>query len=303
MPEHREAPLHRTNNEKICMLQINLNKSEKAHLDIINKRLCQDYDVILIQEPYTTTFNAIRTPTNFRPVFPVHRFASQDQIRSVIWVSRKMDMNSWAAVDIPKTNDITGIQLKGAYGVLTIFNIYNNCTHSRNEAKLQKYIQNNTNLILATDNHHMVWAGDFNRHHPLWDRDEDVHLFTQQANRFAGGLIGLLAAYDLVMALPKEIPTLQHMVTGRYSRPDNVFSTAGISDLITRCEVTPSLRPTSTDHFPIVTNIMLPQERVENTPSLNFREVDWELFRKKLSDKLDTAPNPQHGPYFGNPRV
>ena len=95
------------------MLQINLNKSEKAHLDIINERLCQDYDVILIQEPYTTTFNAIRTPTNFRPVFPVHRLASQDQIRSVIWVSRNMDTNSWAALDIPETNDITGIQLKG----------------------------------------------------------------------------------------------------------------------------------------------------------------------------------------------
>src|ERR1700678_3522763 len=293
MPEHREAPPHRTNNEKIRMLQINLNKSEKAHLDIINERLCQDYDVILIQEPYTTTFNTIRTPTNFRPVFPVHRLASQDQIRSVIWVSRNMDTNSWAALDIPETNDITGIQLKGLYGSLTVFNIYNDCTHSRNEAKLRKYIQDNTNLISATDNHHMVWAGDFNRHHPLWDRDEDVHLFTQQANRLAGGLIGLLAEYDLVMALPKGILTLRHMVTGRYSRPDNVFSTAGISDLITRCEVVPSIHPPSTDHFPIVTNLQLPQERVENTPSLNFIEVDWGVFRKKLTVKLSTAPDPR----------
>src|SRR6202522_1549053 len=293
MPEHREAPLHRTNNEKICMLQINLNKSEKAHLDIINERFCQDYNVILIQEPYTTTFNAIRTPTNFRPVFPAHRLVSQDQIRSVIWVSRKLDTNSWVVLDIPETNDITGIQLKGTYGVLAIFNIYNDCTHFRNEAKLRKYIQDNTNLILATDNHHMVWAGDFNRHHPLWDRDEGVHLFTQQANRLAGGLIGLLAEYDLVMALPKGIPTLRHMVTGRCSRPDNVFSTAGISDLITRCEVVPSIRPPSTDHFLIVTNLQLLQKRVDNTPLIYFREVDWEEFRKKLTDKLSTAPDPR----------
>jgi hypothetical protein len=76
----------------------------------------------------------------------------------------------------------------------------------------------------------MIQAGDFNRHHPLWDNNEDIHLFTQQANRFAEGIIELIAAYNLIMALPKGIPTLQHMVTGRYSRPDNVFSTAGLSD-------------------------------------------------------------------------
>src|ERR1700678_1904678 len=51
--------------------------------------------------------------------------------------------------------------------------------------------------------------------------------------------------------------------------------------------------PPSTDHFPIVTNLQLPQGRVENTPSLNFREVDWGVFRKKLTAKLSTAPNPR----------
>ena len=290
MPEHWEPQGHRDNNAKIRLLQINLNKSEKAHLDIINEQLCQDYDIILIQEPYTTIFNAVRTPTNFRPVFPAHRLTSQDQICSVIWVSRKLDTNNWAALNIPGTNNITGIQLKSPFGTISIFNIYNDCTHSRNEATLPKYIQDNPNIILATDNHHTLWAGDFNRHHPLWDRDEDVHLFTQQANRFAEGLIGLIATYELVMALLKGVPTLKHMVTGRYSRPDNMFSMAGISGLITRCEVVPSLYPTSTDHFPIVTNIQLPQERVDHPPSFNFREVDWDGFRKKLDDRLNRAP-------------
>ena len=293
MSEQQENPQNRNNNETLRLLQINLNKSEKAHLDIINENLSRDYDLILIQEPYTTTFNAIRTPTNFRPVFPAHRFESQDQIRSVIWVNRKMDTNSWAALDITGTNDITGVQLKGPYGLLSIFNIYNDCTHSRNEATLQKYIHDHANLILGTENHHMIWAGDFNRHHPLWDNDEDTRLFTQQAIRFAEGIIELIAAYDLIMALPKGIPTLQHMVTGKYSRPDNVFSTAGFSDRITRCEVNPSLRPPSTDHFPIITNILLPQDRIDTPLSYNFKDVDWEDYGKKLSDKLKTVPNPQ----------
>ena len=59
MPEHQEDSQNRSNNEKIQLLQLNLNKSERAHLDIINKNLSQDYDLILIQEPYTT-FNAIQ---------------------------------------------------------------------------------------------------------------------------------------------------------------------------------------------------------------------------------------------------
>src|ERR1700678_819057 len=122
MSVHQESSqTHRNTNARIRLLQINLNKSEKAHLDIINEQLSQEFDIILIQEPHTTVFNAIRTPANFRPVFPSHRFTSQDQIRSVIWVSRNLDTNSWAALDIPGTNDITGIQLKGPYGSISIF--------------------------------------------------------------------------------------------------------------------------------------------------------------------------------------
>ena len=177
-----------------------------------------------------------------------------------------MNTNNWATLDIPDTNNITGVQIKGPYGSFSIFNIYNDCTHSENEDKLQKYIQDHANLILGTENHHMMWAGNFNRHHPLWDNDEDTRLLTQQANRLAEGIIGLITTYDLVMALPKGVPTLQHMVMGRYSRPDNVFSTAGLSDRITRCEVVPALRPPSTDHFPIITNISLPQEKADVLP-------------------------------------
>ena len=236
---------------------------------------------MLIQEPYTTVFNAIRTPTNFRLVFPVHRLQNQnnEQIWSVIWVNKNLNTGNWTALDIPGTNDITAVQLRGPYGSLSIFNIYNDCTHSRNETALKRYIQVNANTILATEDHHMLWAGDFNRHHPLWDNDEDEHLFTQQAMRLAGKLIDLISTYDLSMSLPKGIPTLQHMVTKRYSRPDNVFSTTKLSDLIIRCDVEPALRPPSTDHFPIITNILLPQDRTEATATFNFREADWAIFQ------------------------
>jgi ribonuclease HI/exonuclease III len=282
-----QAPHNDQENPKsLTILQINLNKSERAHLDIINEKVSEKYDVILIQEPYTTTFNAIRTPANFRQVYPANRPRDEDQIRSVIWVNKRLDTKDWIILDIPNTRDITAIQLKGPYGKLTIFNVYNNCTNSDSQTTLNRYIQRHANTLTRAENHHMIWAGDFNRHHPLWDRDEDEHLFTRQAIRDAEGLIGLLADYEMEMLLPKGIPTLQHMRSKKYSRPDNIFSTPGLQELVSRCEVDASIRPTSTDHFPIITKILLPQEWSNQPPSFNFRETDWDDFRSKLKPRL-----------------
>jgi Endonuclease-reverse transcriptase len=245
---------------------------------------------MLIQEPYTTTFNMIRTPANFRQVFPKSRRHEDNQIRSIIWVNTRLDTKDWIALDIPDTSDITAIQLKGPYRKLAIFNMYNDCTHSRNETALRNYVQRNANILTRTENHHMVWAGNFNRHHPLWDRDEDIHLFTRQAMRDVEGLISLLTDFEMEMTLPKGVPTLQHMRSKRYSRPDNVFSSSRLQDLVTKCEVEPSLRLTSTNHFPVVTHIFLPQERTNTPPSFNFRETDWDTFRKKLKPRIQHTP-------------
>ena len=84
-------------------------------------------------------------------------------------------MKNWTILEIPDTNDITAIQLKGPYGKVSIFNIYNDCTHSRNETILNRFIQKHANTIIGSENHYMIWASDFNRHHPLWDDDKDTH--------------------------------------------------------------------------------------------------------------------------------
>ena len=280
------------NPKKIRIIQINLNKSEKAHFDLINNKLTNDWDIVLAQEPHTTFFQAIRSPPNFRPVFPTDR-GRNAQVRSVIWVNTRLDTKYWKIIDIPDTNDITAIQLRGPYGRLTIFNIYNDCTHSNSEKIIRSTIREKVGEIRKEANDHMIWAGDFNRHHPLWDRDEDTHLFTPAATRKADGLINLLAEFDMEMKLPKGTPTLQHMRSKRYSRPDNVFCTTRLSNMVTRCEVDPKNRPPCTDHFPIATEISLPQERTTEAPSYNFREVDWTDFRKNLEARLKDLNAPQ----------
>ena len=277
MREQRNHPIIQEEHPtKLQILQCNLNKSEKVHLDIINEKVSRNYDIILIQEPYTTSFNAIRTPANFRPVTPRNRNQVDTQVRSVIWVNKQLETKNWKIVDVQDTNDITAIQLSGDYGKVTVFNIYNDCTHSRNKTILQNYLTSHRNSVVNGADTHMIWAGDFNRHHPLWDDDKDTHFFTNQALRNAEGIINLLAEYSMEMALPKGAPTLQHMRirTKKYSQPDNVFCTATLRPYVTKCEVKAQYRPTSTDHFPIVTHIDLPQARIPPDPSYNFKTAN-----------------------------
>lgn len=259
-------------------MQINLNKSEKAHLELINNVKARDWDIVLVQEPHTIGhFNTIRTPTNFRPVFPEDRGRNDKHVRSLIWVSTALKTRHWKIIGVPGSNDITVIQLSGDYGKLTIINVYNDCKSPSVEIALSSFLRRNAENLL-TENSNMLWAGDFNRHHPLWDRDEDVHLFTAQALGSAGRLIAMLADYDMVMPLPKGIPTLEHMVTKRLSRPDNVFCTPGLEDCITSCDVDPELRPPCTDHFPIVTRLTLAQAKSDPNHNFNFRDTDWTVF-------------------------
>ena len=282
MPEQTNNRCHQVTTDNLCILQLNLNKSKKAHLELMNNRLSTKYEIILIQEPHVNIFNNIRTPNNFRPVFPVNRLQNQDTIRSVIWVNKNIDTSNWIALDIPDTNDITAIQIKNTTGIISIFNIYNDCNHSQNEQHLHRYIANNRQKILANPTYQMIWASNFNRHHPLWDDNNDIHLFTQQAIARAGSIIKLLANYTLDMALPKGIPTLQHMVTKRSSRPDNVFITSGLSELITSCEVDPTSKPPYTDHFPIITKLQIPQKSANTQISYNFKTTDWTAFKQNL---------------------
>ena len=116
----------------------------------------------------------------------------------------------------------------------------------------------------------------------------------QQAMDQANTLIELITNYDLDMALPKGIPTLCHMVTKRYSRPDNVFVTNGLANLITVCEVDPMSRPPCTDHFPIITNIQLPQLKASTQVIYNFKNADWTAVRGHPPNPVSIMKSDNH---------
>ena len=63
----------------------------------------------------------------------------------------------------------------------------------------------------------MLWCGDFNWHHPLWDEDRNKHLFAVGAAAAVQPLLSLIEDYDMVMLLLKGILTMQLMATKNWT--------------------------------------------------------------------------------------
>jgi hypothetical protein len=277
---------------KLKILQLNLNKSVTANLELINDSLAAHWDIVLIQEPYITFFSSIRTPNRFISVTPTSRGALDSPVRSMIWVNLALSTNNWKILDVPDTNDIVAIELNGSYSRLQIFSIYNAGEHSHSLTTLRQYMQGNRNGLQEQQDCHVLWGGDFNQHHPMWDKDEDTHLFTAKALEDMGELINLVADQEMCMLLPKGIPTLKHMVTKQFSRPDNVFCTNSLANHVVKCDIMPERQPGKMDHYPIVTILELTQERMTTKPLQNFRETDWDEFNTFLGKELTVIPTP-----------
>lgn len=127
-------------NKKLHIIQINLNKSLLVHLDFTNGTLPRDWDIILVQEPYTNPFGTICTPNRFIAIYPESDLGTQEVIRSVIWVNTEISTNNWKALDIPGSKDLTGIQLNGDYRNIMIINIYNCGKNNNTIQKLDHFL-------------------------------------------------------------------------------------------------------------------------------------------------------------------
>jgi len=100
---------------------------------------------------------------------------------------------------------------------LSTTNVYNACENSdtlnrmRELWALRHLLQNDNNAS------NMVWVGDFNRHHLLWDDHNNTHLFTATNMDAASVLINLVETFGMDMPLPAGIPTLKTFRTGSLS--------------------------------------------------------------------------------------
>src|SRR6266481_2377464 len=151
--------------------QQNLNKSDKAHYDLINTPLHKSWDILALQEPYVDKLGKTKENSQWHIVYPTSHLANNVTCRSMMLLNAVLDVNSWMQIHVADTNDITAVQLQTSKGRVTIFNIYNDCRHSNTLKTLRRAIQVNHSRILGRGNDSMIWCGDFNRHHAMWDEE------------------------------------------------------------------------------------------------------------------------------------
>src|SRR6266481_1308585 len=277
---------------RLRIWQQNLNKSDKAHYDLINSPVHKDWDLLLLKEPYIDSFGNTKAMSRWHTIYPSMHLSNDAVTRSVILVNAALDTNAWAQISLEGSDDITIIQFCLPRGRLTIFNIYNNCLHSNTLELISSFMARRSTAIVASEEDHMVWCGDFNRHHPLWDEERNKHLFMASASAATQTLITLLEDNNMVMLLPKGTPTPQSMATKNWTRVDNVFATANTESAVVICNTDPRLRGPGTDHVPVLTTLSFSILSKTEEWQWNFRDVDWGDFREELAKQLCLIPGP-----------
>ena len=113
----------------------------KAQFDLINAPLHKEWDVLLLQEPYIDSFGNTKATSRWHVLYPSSHLADGLTCRSVILVNSSLDTNAWAQVPLEGSNDLTVIQFWLPQGRLTVFNIYNDCTHQNTLTMIQLFMQ------------------------------------------------------------------------------------------------------------------------------------------------------------------
>jgi len=253
-----------------------------AQQHVINSANPNDWDLILIQEPYLNHLSNSRANHHWVVVYPpTHAIEGSARTRSIILVNKNIPSDTYDILPIYSA-DVTGLRLRTQAGEFTLLNIYNSCTDNHSIEKMAEYLRSPARARQGHLSEYMFWLGDFNRHHALWEEDQNQNL--RSSDDMVEPLLDLVADHDMVMALPAGIPTLEALSSGSWTRPDNVWCSSSAIDLTIKCETDPALRPPKTDHLPIVTEI---DSKITRTPESNkrcFKNADWTLFREKLTE-------------------
>jgi hypothetical protein len=219
---------------RLRILQQNSHKSKLAQQYILNTASPEDWDIIAIQEPWLDQFKNARGSSYWRILYPTtHLLDDAPRTRSILMINTNISTDSYVQLDIPNA-DIAAVQFNGDHGTISLFNIYNDCTHNDNLSALSHYLLANPPSPL--DN--MLWLGDFNRHHPLWESVDNHHLNSSEDDLQL--LLDLVRDHDVAMALPSGIPTYESAIHS-WTRPDNVWLSHQALNLLISCNTDPSI--------------------------------------------------------------
>ena len=99
-------------------------------------------------------------------------------------VNCNISTNNWDVINIASYN-ITGVRMHGTFRSLCILNVYNDCGNNGSIEVMERVMKERERAgrlgVVTGEKDKFIWLGDFNRHHPLWDKERNIHLFTKLA--------------------------------------------------------------------------------------------------------------------------
>ena len=275
--------------------QQNVNKSRISQHNLIssNYLVSKQVSIIALQEPAIDKDGYMLASRDWVAIYPTTHWKPNTSTRAVTLIRASLNPDSWEQIDFP-SGDVVVIQLHGEWGKVTIVNVYNDCNNDNTIRLLTEFHSTHQAAVYQANigTAHILWLGDFNRHHPYWDDPRDNRLFTNEATEAAKKLIEAIADAGLDLALPSGILTHRHNVSKLWSRLDQVFISDHSDNILVSCNTQPDHWGLNTDHLPILTVLDLEAEITENEEISNFHNIDWEAFRKELSTQLAKLPPP-----------
>jgi Endonuclease-reverse transcriptase len=277
--------------DKLSIWQQNINKLPTCQHNLIssNELILMDIDIIALQEPSLNANNCTIVSRDWTTIYPMPHNKRPGETRAATLIRSQVNTDAWTQIDFLSSN-VMVIQITGSWGKLTIFNVYNDSNSNKTLTLLTNFHQSNCSMLGREEqgDAHIIWLGNFNRHHPHWDDLSNTRLFTSEAIKDTEVLIEALAEVGLELALPSGTPTHYHNVMKRWSRLDHVFISEHSENLLIACDTQLEQREINTDHLPIQTELDLKVRANEEVPAPNFCEVDWDEFRKVLEAQLAT---------------
>ncbi len=168
---------HTNKEQNINIWQQNVNKLPTCQHNLISsgKLLEAEINVVTLQEPAVNYFDKTIVSRDWIVLYPTTHTENPTKTRSIILIRAVFCTDNWLQIDFP-SGDVTAVQLTGAWGKLTIFNIYNDCKHNRTITALLKFQHKHVNQLerVLQGLAHIIWLGDFNRHHLHWDKPDNT---------------------------------------------------------------------------------------------------------------------------------
>src|SRR5277367_111850 len=156
------------------------------------------YNVICIQEPYFD-FQALSRATGvWTSVYPSGFSGATDSPppRALILIHAKISTNCWVQVPVDSL-DVVAVQFTSDKGVLNVYNIYNDCSHSDTIRKLDVHMASRAVAHSGPPGANIdtgdIWLGNFNRHNPWWEDPSNLRPFTNWNLNEAQILIDILS--------------------------------------------------------------------------------------------------------------